>query len=38
MGNYPYPSSYILNGQGLLPAFPVRVACLALAFDWNKVR
>lgn len=27
MGNYPYPSSYILNGDGTLPAFPVRVAC-----------
>ena len=27
MGNYPYPSGYILDGQGILPAFPVRVAC-----------
>eukprot|EP00798_Chlamydomonas_sp_ICE-L_P010049 gene10049-7941_t len=27
MGNFPYPSSYILNGNGELPAFPVRVAC-----------
>ena len=27
MGNYPYPSPYILNGAGVLPAFPVRVAC-----------
>jgi hypothetical protein len=27
MGSYPYPSSYMLNGNGLLPAFPVRVAC-----------
>ena len=27
MGNYPYPSPYILNGAGILPAFPVRVAC-----------
>lgn len=26
-GNYPYPSTYILNGVGLLPAFPMRVAC-----------
>lgn len=24
MGNYPYPSKYILNGDGTLPAFPVR--------------
>lgn len=31
MGNYPYPSSYILNGNGELPAYPVRVACEALA-------
>lgn len=27
MGSYPYPSSYMLNGNGELPAFPVRVAC-----------
>lgn len=27
MGNFPYPSAYILNGDGALPAFPVRVAC-----------
>ena len=27
MGQYPYPSSYMLNGNGELPAFPVRVAC-----------
>jgi lysosomal Pro-X carboxypeptidase len=27
MGNYPYPSAYILNGDGTLPAFPVRLAC-----------
>ena len=27
MGNYPYPSSYILNGDGELPAFPVITAC-----------
>ena len=31
MGNYPYPSSYILNGNGQLPAYPVRAACEALA-------
>ena len=31
MGNYPYRSSYILNGNGELPAYPVRVACEALA-------
>jgi len=31
MGSYPYPSSYILNGKGLLPAYPMRQACKALA-------
>jgi len=31
MGNFPYPSRYILNGNGELPAFPVRVACQRLA-------
>ena len=31
MGNYPYPSTYILNGVGMLPAYPVRVACESLA-------
>ncbi|BDA40679.1 Lysosomal Pro-X carboxypeptidase [Coccomyxa sp. Obi] len=30
MGNYPYPSTYILNGMGILPAYPVRVACESL--------
>lgn len=30
-GNYPYPSDYILNGVGLLPAFPMRVACSHMA-------
>jgi lysosomal Pro-X carboxypeptidase len=38
MGNFPYPSSYILNGNGKLPPFPVRVACEALAFDPQQVR
>ncbi|KAJ0410123.1 hypothetical protein ATCC90586_001608 [Pythium insidiosum] len=27
MGNFPYPSPYIMNGQSVLPAYPVRVAC-----------
>ena len=27
MGNYPYPSSYMTNGDGTLPAFPMRVGC-----------
>ncbi|KXZ53845.1 hypothetical protein GPECTOR_6g763 [Gonium pectorale] len=33
MGNYPYPSSYITNGHGNLPAFPVRAACDELDSD-----
>ena len=33
MGNYPYPTSYITNGNGMLPAFPMRVACASLADD-----
>ena len=33
MGNFPYPSGYILNGDGVLPAFPVRVACEHLKED-----
>jgi lysosomal Pro-X carboxypeptidase len=32
MGDYPYPSTYILNGLGTLPAWPVRVACEQLDF------
>lgn len=36
MGNYPYPSQYILNGQGTLPAWPVRVACEALDFPFTN--
>ncbi|OQR85173.1 lysosomal Pro-X carboxypeptidase [Achlya hypogyna] len=31
MGNYPYPSSYIMNGVSVLPAYPVRAACAPLA-------
>lgn len=30
MGDYPYPSSYMLDGGGQLPAFPVRAACESL--------
>ncbi|KAA6423864.1 MAG: lysosomal Pro-X, partial [Trebouxia sp. A1-2] len=26
MGDYPYPSNYMLNGQGVLPAYPMRAA------------
>lgn len=36
MGNYPYSSSYILNGGGTLPAYPVRVACSHLAEEGLK--
>ena len=31
MGDFPYATSYMTNGQGELPAFPVRAACEALA-------
>ncbi|GMF11283.1 unnamed protein product [Phytophthora lilii] len=34
MGNYPYPSSYIMNGVSVLPAYPVRVACSYVAEDF----
>eukprot|EP01084_Bolivina_argentea_P073900 134074_1 len=27
MGSYPYPSSYFINGKGLLPPFPLRIGC-----------
>jgi len=33
MGNFPYPSGYIINGMGTLPAFPVRAACERLRWD-----
>lgn len=28
--SFPYASGYMLNGNGELPAFPVRVACRAI--------
>lgn len=31
MGDYPYPSNYMLNGQGVLPAYPMRAACQPLS-------
>ncbi len=31
--DYPYPSSYILNGGGTLGPYPVRTACGLLADD-----
>ncbi|TDH73443.1 hypothetical protein CCR75_006162 [Bremia lactucae] len=34
MGNYPYPSSYIMNGVSVLPPYPVRVACSYVADDF----
>ncbi|RLN48792.1 hypothetical protein BBJ28_00008792 [Nothophytophthora sp. Chile5] len=36
MGNYPYPSSYIMNGVSVLPAYPVRVACSYVAEDFAE--
>eukprot|EP00043_Microstomoeca_roanoka_P020441 m.249570 g.249570 ORF g.249570 m.249570 type:complete len:554 (+) comp17167_c0_seq1:4290-5951(+) len=37
MGDYPYPSGYIIHGYGKLPAYPVRVACDYLS-DPNLVK
>lgn len=31
MGSYPYRSSYILNGRGYLPPYPLRQACKVIA-------
>lgn len=31
MGNYPYASSYLLHGHGMLPPWPVRAACAPLS-------
>lgn len=31
MGNYPYPLDYMLNGHGMLPAYPMRAACQPLS-------
>jgi lysosomal Pro-X carboxypeptidase len=30
MGSYPYPSSYLTNGMGFLPPYPLRVGCSGL--------
>ena len=38
MGNFPYPDSYILMGEGTLPAFPFRAACAATASEPDLVR
>lgn len=35
MGNYPYPSSYMTNGDGTLPPFPMRVGCEYLAGSYS---
>lgn len=31
MGNFPFSSSYLLHGKGMLPPYPVRVACSYLS-------
>jgi len=31
MGNYPYASSYLMHGESILPAWPVRAACKHLS-------
>ena len=38
MGNFPYPDSYILMGDGTLPAFPFRAACEKSAGDPRLAR
>ena len=38
MGNFPYPDSYILMGDGTLPAFPFRAACAKKASAPNLAR
>jgi len=40
MGSYPYPSSYMLMGEGTLPAFPLMLGCntyLAKNFGSNNM-
>jgi len=34
MGSYPYPSSYMLNGDGYLPAYPMKVGCSYLNYKF----
>jgi len=36
MGDYPYPSGYIINNDGTLPAFPVVEACKFLGEDYTS--
>ena len=31
MGDFPYPSAYMLNGMGVLPAYPMQTACKSLS-------
>jgi lysosomal Pro-X carboxypeptidase len=35
MGNYPYASNYLTGGRAILPPFPLRKACKALAADFG---
>ncbi|KAE9146090.1 Lysosomal Pro-X carboxypeptidase [Phytophthora fragariae] len=36
MGNYPYPTSYIMDGNVDLPGYPMRAACEPLAGDFAE--
>jgi lysosomal Pro-X carboxypeptidase len=36
MGNYPYPTSYIMDGQVDLPGYPMRAACEPLAGSFEE--
>ena len=36
MGNFPYESAYIIDGEGMLPAYPVRAACMYLNEEFDS--
>ncbi|GMF39536.1 unnamed protein product [Phytophthora fragariaefolia] len=36
MGNYPYPTSYIMDGNVDLPGYPMRAACEPFAGDFSE--
>eukprot|EP00192_Tetraselmis_astigmatica_P002928 CAMPEP_0117662848 /NCGR_PEP_ID=MMETSP0804-20121206/8269_1 /TAXON_ID=1074897 /ORGANISM="Tetraselmis astigmatica, Strain CCMP880" /LENGTH=600 /DNA_ID=CAMNT_0005469769 /DNA_START=243 /DNA_END=2046 /DNA_ORIENTATION=- len=36
MGNYPYETSYITNGGGALPPFPMRVGCVQMMTEARR--
>eukprot|EP00889_Picochlorum_renovo_P004978 jgi/Picre1/32008/NNA_007356.t1 len=36
MGNFPYESAYIIDGEGVLPAYPVKAACEYLNEEFDS--